>query len=129
MPAAVVDIARYTTDGVVVTAPTDPAVTAAIEAAFSDAQDGGETEIEYFFDTEADAQAMLNELFAIKSQVNPTYIALETDSSLGLGTDIPIAPVVPTFTVTDGVDLIGALRLRGYAFDSGTDRYSVELIK
>lgn len=130
MAATAADIARYTTDGITVVSPVNPATVAAIKAAFSDAQDGSETEIEHFFDTEADSQAMLDELFAILSQVNPPYLAIETDSSIGLGTTVPIAPIVPSFTVTDGAEnVIGTLRVRGYAFDSGTDRYSVELIK
>lgn len=130
MSADPADIARYTTDGVLIVAPQNPAVSAAIAAGFIDAKDGSAGEIEYFFDDPADAQAMLDELFGYLSQVQPPYVAVEIDDSLGLGSTVPIAPRVPCFMITDDVAGFSAVaRVRGYAVDLGSDRYSVELIK
>lgn len=124
------DIARYTTDGVLVVAPVDPAVSAAIQAMHIDARDGTATEIEHFFDTEADSQAMLNELFALRSQVQPLYLAVEIDDSLGLGSTVAVAPTVPCFEIVDqAVGLSRVVRVRGFATNFGTDRFSVELIQ
>lgn len=130
MSADPADIARYTTDGVLIVAPQNPAVSAAIAAGFIDAKDGSAAEIESFFDDPADAQAMLDELFGYLSQVQPPYVAVEIDDSLGLGFTVPIAPRVPCFTITDDVAGFATVaRVRGYAVDLNTDRYSVELIK
>lgn len=124
------DIARYTTDGVLVVAPTDPAVSTAIQAAHIDARDGSGSEIEHFFDAEADSQAMLDELFALRSRVQPVYLAVEIDDSLGLGSSIPVAAQVPCFRIVDdATGLSEIVRVRGYAANLGTDRYSVELIQ
>lgn len=124
------DIARYTTDGVLVVAPSDPAVSAAIQAAHIDARDGSGTEIEHFFDDPADSQAMLDELFALRSRVDPVYLAVEIDDSIGIGSAIPVAPAVPCFRIIDaGRGLDQVVRVRGYAANFATDRFSVELIQ
>lgn len=124
------DIARYTTDGVLVVAPADPAISAAIQAVHIDARDGSGTEIEHFFDTEADSQALLDELFALRSQVQPLYLAIEIDETLGLGTAIPVAASVPCFRVfDDAIGLSQVVRVRAYAANFATDRFSVELIQ
>jgi len=125
MPALPADIAKYTTDGVVVTA-SNPA----IKTSFSDAQDGGEVEIEMFYDTEADAQWALNERFAIVSQIAPPHMALEIAETIALGTDIPIAPQAPCLRVIDaesGID--DTLRVISYAYEMNSDRYSIEVMK
>lgn len=130
MAADPADIARFITDGILIVSPVDPAVSAAIAAAHIDALDSGTGEIEQFFDEEADGQAMLDELFAIQSAVNPPYFAVEIEDSLGLGSAIPISPKVPCFRLTDEAQGLSVLlRTRGYAIDLGADRYSVELIQ
>ena len=130
MAANPLDVARYTTNGVLVVSPIDPAISQAIAGTFVDAQDGTETEIEHFFDAEADCQALLDETFSIVSRIAPAYLALELDDTLGLGTAIPIAPLVPTARLVDertGLDRV--VRVRAYAVDYGTDRYSIEVIE
>jgi len=130
MAATPSDIARYTTDGVLVIAPVDPAVSAAIAAAHIDARNGIDDEIEMFYDVAADAQTALNEIFGYLSQVNPAYLAVELEDTLSLGTDIPLAPRIPTITVADvdaGVSL--PLRVRAFSAEMGTDRYAVELMQ
>lgn len=125
MTATPADVARYTQDGFVLTAE-DPA----IKAAFGDAQDGGDREIEMFFDTVADAQLMLDERFALLSQASPIHEGIEVEESLGLGSDIPIAPVVPAVTVVDDTRAINTVaRVRAYAYSGDTDRYSVEVLE
>lgn len=126
MPASPSDIAKFATDGVVVVSPSDPAVAAAIRAAHIDARDLGTQEIEHFFDSPVDSQAMLDELFGILSRVDPFDLAVEVDQSIGLGHSLPITPNVPCARIVDsesGVDK--AVRVRSYAADSGADRYSV----
>ena len=130
MAANALDIARYTTNGVLVVSPTNPAISQAIAGTFVDAQDGTETEIEHFFDNEADSQVLLDETFGIVSRIAPTYLALELADTLGVGTSVPIAPLVPTGRLVDertGLNRI--VRIRAYAVDYGTDRYSVEVIE
>ena len=130
MPANAEDIARYTTDGVLVVAPVDPAVSAAIQTTHIDARDGSGSEIEHFFDNEADSQAILDELFALRSQVAPLSLAVEIDDALGLGTAIPIAATVPCLRIVDhAVGLSQVVRVRAYAANFATDRFSVELIQ
>ena len=130
MPADPDDIALYTTDGVLVVAPTDPAISAAIQATHIDARDGSANEIEHFFDTEAASQLLLNELFALRSQVQPLYLAVEIDESLGLGSTIPVQASVPCLRVVDdATGLSQVVRVRAYAANFATDRFSVELIQ
>ncbi|MBX9816066.1 MAG: hypothetical protein K2X76_15315 [Sphingomonas sp.] len=130
MPANPADVARYTTNGVLVVSPINPAVSAAIAANFIDARDGTETEIEHFFQYETDCQVLLDESFALLSQADPVYLALELNDDLRLGTAYPIAPLVPTARLVDernGLDRI--VRVRAYAIDTGTDRASIEVIE
>lgn len=129
MAALPADIARFTTDGVLIVSPVNPAISAAIAANFIDARDGTNQEIEYFFDDVDDAQAMLDELFDYQSRIQPIYLAVETDEGLGLGDAIAIAPAVPCVGLTDAqAGLAATLRVRAYAVDFNTDRYSVELL-
>lgn len=125
MPATPADIAKYTNDGVVVfvQAPS-------VRTMFPDAADTGDGEIEMFYDTQADAQAMLNEKFAILSQIAPPHEAIEIEESLGLGHTVAIAPVIPSFRCVDqtrGMDM--SLRCLAYAYEMNSDRYSVEVMK
>lgn len=129
MAALPADIAKFTADGVVVTSPTNPAVSAAILAADPKAKDTGDGDIETFFDTIADAQAMLDERFAILSQIGAPHEGIEVEERLGIGTSIAIAPAVPMFRIVDeerGMDR--NVRLRAFVSEMGTDRFSVEVL-
>ena len=92
MPATPSDIARFTTDGVLLTAE-DPA----IKANHLDAEDGAASgrELEMFYDDPADAQDMLDERFAILSQISAVHEGIEVEETLGIGTVIPLTPTVP----------------------------------
>jgi hypothetical protein len=118
------DVAKYTNDGVVVTS-TNPA----IKAEHVDARNSGAGEIEMFFDSEADAQILLDEKFTYLSKISPVHDGIEVEESLGLGTTVAIAPQVPSFRVVDeSRQLDQVARVRAYAFDLATDRFSVEVI-
>lgn len=128
MAATPSDIAKFTTDGVRLVAPTNSAIGDAIKAKHIDARDGDSDEIEMFYDDPADAQAMLNERFAIESIANPVSLGVEVEESLGLGAGIPITPAVPVFTAIDrDIGFNAPLRVSGFASDMGTDRYSVAI--
>lgn len=126
MAAIPSDIAKYTTDGVRLVAPTNSAIGDAIKAAHIDARDGDSDEIEMFYDDPADGQVMLNERFDIERIPNPVCLGLEVEESLGLGSSIPLSPAVPVFAAVDQtIGLSIALRVSGFASDMGSDRYSV----
>jgi hypothetical protein len=128
MPATPADIAAYTNDGVVLTAPTDATVSAAISATHIDARTS-DGEIEMFYDLAGDAQIMLTERFSYLSIVDPVHLGIEVEEAIALGDTIPIAPTVPTFGVIDDtVGLNASVRCRAYAHDMGTDRFSVEVL-
>jgi len=123
MPATPADIAKYTNDGIVISQQDFT-----IRDNFPDALDSGDTIQEMFFDSVADAQEMLDERFALLSVVAPPHEGIEVTESLGLGQAIPIAPYVPCFRCIDaeqGIDEV--LRTTSYAYDMGTDRFSVEV--
>lgn len=125
MPASPGDIAKYTTDGVVITAE-DPS----IKADHPDAVDLGAEEKEMFFVNPAHAQILLDETLDLRSKINPFHGGVEVDESLGIGTSTPIAPTVPCFRFIDEKDEIDALsRTRAFAYETGSDRYSVELLE
>lgn len=125
MSALPADIAKYTVDGVVISAINTP-----LRDAHAEAEDRIDNPIEMFYDTVADGQAMLNEKFALLSQVNPAHEGIEIEQSLGLGQTIPIAPSVPCFRLVDeerNLDVVG--RLRAYAFETEQDRFSLEVMQ
>ncbi len=125
MPATAADIAKYTTDGTLLTASST-----VIRDAHSDAEDLGSEEIEMFFDSAADGTTLLNERFALLSKIGAVHEAVEVDSSLQLGTVTAIAPTVPCFRVVDEKrNMDKVVRTRAYAHDTGTERYSVEVIE
>lgn len=129
MPATPADIARFTTDGVLVTSPTDPAVSAAIVADNIDARSGADREIEMFFDNAADVQTWLDERFDYLSRVNPPHFGIEVEEAIDLGGAVALTPAVPRFRVVDAdqnIDVV--LRTRAYAYDMGTGRFSVEVL-
>lgn len=124
MPATPADIAKYTSDGVVVTVEDS-----AILTAHSEADDRGEDVIEMFFDDPDDALTVLNERFDILSQINGLHEALVVEESLGLGSVIAITPSTPCFTVVDvDRDVNALLRTRAYAYEAGSDQFSIELL-
>jgi hypothetical protein len=125
MPASPANIARFTTDGVVLTAEDT-----AIRDAHVDAIDGGDEEIEMFFTDPDDAEVLLNERFDILSLVSAVHEGIELDESLGLGTTIALTPTVPCFQAVDasrGIDVVA--RTRAFAYEGETDRYSVEVLE
>lgn len=125
MAALPADIAKFTQDGVVIDADN-----AALKAAHPEAEDRRSSEIEMFFDDPADGQLMLDEKFALLSKVHPLHEGVEVAERLGLGIDIPLVPSVPCFTARDehtGVEVVA--RTRAFAYESGEDRFSVEIIE
>lgn len=128
MPAAPADIALYTTDGVVVYSPIDTAISAGIKGDHIDARSLVEREVESFCDTAADAQALLDEAFAILSTVAPANFGIEIEDSLGLGSAVAVTPTVPCYQVqNDQTGLSVLCRVRAFAAEYGSDRFSVEL--
>jgi hypothetical protein len=123
------DIALYTTDGVLLTSPVDPAVSAAIAADNIDAKSSGTSEVIMFFDNASDGQIYLDERFSYQSKVNPAHLGIEIEDILPLGDTIALTPNVPTFTVIDrDINFISTVRTRAYAHDMGTDRFSIEVL-
>lgn len=122
MPADPARIAQSTVDGVVVSR-----VDASIKTTHANATDVAE--LETFWDSEDDADDMLEERWAWQSNPGRLREAVEFDGSLGLGTHIPIMPAVPTFTVIDDTRSIsGDGAVRAYAADFENERYAVEMI-
>lgn len=126
MPATPADIARFTTDGVLIS--TNEAEGNLVLAAHPNArrtEDG--QEIEMFFVDPAHAQVLLNERFGILKVGGGLHDGVEVEESIDLGTAIPIWPVVPSFTVTDGDGRVIAARTSGFARNMRIDRYAVEV--
>lgn len=122
MPASPADIAKYTQDGELLTYED-----AALKAAHPIAKDQGE--ISTYIRYSSDAALLLAERGVLQGGVGKLHEAVEVDQSLGIGTDIPITPQVPTFTAIDDTrDLNAPARLRAVVQDFETERYSVELI-
>lgn len=89
-----------------------------------------DSEIEMFFDNPADAQILLDERWAWRSAPGRPKEQLELAADLGLGTIVPLAPALPTYTINDETrGLRGAVcAVRGFSVDHNTDRYAVEVI-
>lgn len=129
MAADPADIALYTTEGVIVYSPSNPAVGAAILAVHIDAQNLVDTQIETFFDSATDAQVLLDEAWAILSTVNPASYGIEIDDTLGLGSSLAVTPTVPCFTIVDDVrGTTQVARVRAYTAEYGSDRFAVEML-
>lgn len=125
MSATPAAIAKYTNDGVVLTNED-----LAMHEAHPEAIDMLGEPIEMFFDSAADGQAILDDLFAIRSALNPVHEGIEIDENLRIGQDIPIAPSVPCFRIIDeerGIDTTA--RLLAFAHQSNDDGYSVEVME
>lgn len=123
MTADPATIAKYTRDGVLLVVQND-----ALKAQNPNALDGGE--IISFFRYEADAQVLLNERADILGRVNGLHDAVEVTAELGIGTRIPVVPVVPSIRLIDEKrDIDVTARTRASAYDMNTDRYSLEMIQ
>lgn len=125
MPATPARIALSLNDGVVLSK-----ADSTIKANHPNAEDAGGSEIEMFFDNAADAQVLLDERWDLKSVVGRPREQIEVDTSLGLGTIIPIAPAVPTFTITDetrGIVAVSCMT-RSYSIDYNSERYAIEVV-
>lgn len=124
MPALPADIARYTNDGIQLSHED-----ASIAAAHPDAVDLGDDTLEMFFYSASDAEIVLAERFGILSQANPPHEGLVVEESLGLGSTIEITGTVPCFRFISSIQSIDQLmRTRAYAYEAGSDQYSIELI-
>lgn len=124
MAATPADIAKFTVDGVVVTISDS-----AIATAHPEAEDQGDQVIDMFFDSASDASAVLTERFNILSQINGLHEAVVVEESLGLGSTTGITPSTPCFRAVDEDRMVDAtLRTRAYAYEAGSDQFSVELL-
>ena len=125
MPATPADIAKFTRDGVVLTREDT-----ALRDSQRDAQTTGETEMESFYNNSADAQVMLDEIYATYSKVSPVHEGIEVTESLGLGTAIPLTPSVPAFQVVDeerGINVLA--RTRAFSYDTESESFAVEVLE
>lgn len=127
MVATPSDIARFTTDGVLLT--TDAVLGAAVLVAHPDARrTDKDREVEMFFVNPAHAQLLLNERFELLRKGAPLHDGVEVEQSLGIGTTVAIAPRVPCFTVIDADGTVTVARLRAYVSNRATDRFAVEVL-
>lgn len=125
MPAQPADIARYTTDGVVITASDDELRQDHVEAI-----DGLNEPIEMFFDDVESGQTVLNERFSLLSRINAVHEGIEVEERLELGSEILLTPNVPSFRIIDpsrGIDKVA--RLRAFSYEAEMDRFSVEVVE
>jgi hypothetical protein len=125
MTALPADIAKYTSNGILLTKELS-----SIKTNHIDAQESGDAEVEMFFDLAAHGQTMLDERFAILSQISALHEGVEVGEGLGLGTTVALTPSVPCFRIVDasrGIDKVA--RTRAFAYDGETDRYSVEVLE
>jgi len=128
MPALPADIARFTTDGVVLS--TDLVAGQAVLDAHPNARRTSEgQEIEMFFVNAADAQTVLDERFELLSLGGPLHDGIEVEESLQIGTVIPVQPSVPCWQVTDADARTINVRTRGYARKMSIDRYAIEVLQ
>ena len=124
MPAKPADIARITSDGVVLTRE-DLSLRANNPDALS-----SRGEIESFFDDAADAQVLLDERFALLSRVSALHEAIDVADDFGLGTTIAYAPNVPCFRIIDAERKIDAVvRCRAIVYEGSSDSFAVEVVE
>jgi hypothetical protein len=115
MSALPADIARYTSDGVLITVKN-----AAIKDRDPSAEDTKDSERPLFFDNPAHGQVLTNELYAFLSAEGKPHEAVETGDTLGLGGAVPIFPKAP--------QLDARAAIRAYSFDMASDTYAIELV-
>jgi hypothetical protein len=124
MTASPSDIARFTNDGVLITL-----ADATVFARDANAIDMGDSEVEMFFDSAADASTMMGRRRDILFRLGRPHEMIEVEDTLGLGSIIAVAPRLPRFTTIDETRALNAtLAVRSLAFDWTTDRYAVELV-
>ena len=118
------DIAEFTVDGVLLTLDA-----LAVQAAYPNAVDEGDSEIEMFFDDPDDAAVLLAERFSLVSRPLRPHEAVEVDDAISIGQDTIDAGALPQFQVIDATRHIDVLAITvGLAFDMSADRYSTELV-
>lgn len=118
-------VAKYTRDGVVLTRQDTT-----IRDTQRDARTTGDTEIESFYNNQADAAVVLTEIWNTFSKLSPLHEGIEVNEAIGLGTVIPLSPNVPCFRCVDedrGIDVVA--RTRAYSYDTGSESYSVEVLE
>lgn len=124
MSAVPSDIARFTSDGFLITKKDE-----AIKDRDPNALDTGDREIAMFFDDPNHGEILADELFAYVSTEARPHEGIEVGESLGLGSTFPVFPRAPIAHVVDderGIDAICAVRQ--FAFDMSSDTYAIELV-
>lgn len=124
MPALPADIARYTSDGVLITLKDD-----AIKTQDPNAMDAGDREIEMFFDDPDDAELVAQEIYNFVSQASRAHEAIQMEDNVGLGSIVPVFPLAPRASIRDdtrGIDTVTIIR--AYSFDMDSDAYAIELV-
>lgn len=124
MTATPDDIARYTSDGVLITVK-DPA----IKDRDPSADDMKDKERPLFFDDADHGQILTDELFAFLAAEEKPHEAVETADTLGLGIAVPVFPKAPQLQIVDATRGLNArTAIRSYSFDMSSDTYAVELV-
>lgn len=124
MAAIPVDIARYTSDGVLITVKNE-----AIKERDPNAQDTGDREISMFFDVAEHGDILADELFAYVGAEGRPHEGIETGDTLGLGSTVPVFPRSPRARIVDAereIDTVAVVR--AYSFDMASDTYALELV-
>jgi len=122
--ALAADIARYTSDGVLITIKN-----AAIKDRDPNAEDTKDKERPLFFNDPAHGQVLTNELFAFLAAEGKPHEAVETADTLGLGGVVPIYPRAPRVRIIDHTRQLDArAAIRSYSFDMSSDTYAIELV-
>lgn len=124
MAALPADIARFTSDGFLITKKDE-----AIKDRDPNAFDTGDREIAMFFDDPNHGDILASELFAFVSTEARPHEGIEVGDSLGLGSTKQVFPAAPLAHVVDaerGIDAICVVRQ--YAFDMSSDTYAIELV-
>lgn len=124
MGALPADIARFTSDGTLITKKDQ-----AIKDRDPNALDTGDREVAMFFDDPNHGDIIATELFAYVSTESRPHEGIEVGDVLGLGTSFPVFPRAPLARVIDkerGIN--GVCAVRQYAFDMSSDSYAIELV-
>lgn len=125
MPATAADIAAFTREGVDI-----EEADLTIKSAHRDAIDLGNQVQQTFVRDVGDAETLLAERFTLLSTIEPFHHAVEVDERLAIGTSIAVGPEVPNFRIVqDSKDIDVVARMRAFAYDTETDRMSVEVIE
>lgn len=114
-----------TSDGVVLSR-----VDTALRALQPNAADEGGEEREYFFDSEADTNVLVDEYWNWRKTVGRPHEAVEIEATtVAFGSTVALTPAVPQFTIVDDSRGINVLtKLRAFAADYTIERHSLELL-